>query len=404
MAPGSAKACARASSSARAHAVEGELAELDRRRAALAVDRREPGAADAARLAAQSAEAVGDQDNAHRARALLGLCLAREGDIEEAEQILFSTVQALREAGTAGLLAEVRLWAAEAWCAAGWPARAMADCERARAYAEELGLVPLRDHADRIRTQIGERSSGHATNQLDVLLSLATRLSRESDEQTLLQAIADGARELLCSDRAFVITFEAGETRIAARSGDGEAQPSQSIVNRVRTSQREVIVADLLERGDLRAAQSVLAMELRSAMCAPMLDHGELLGAIYIDSRHVSEQRLSAATPMLRALAAYGAVAVVSSRRIRKQVEQAERAAEVVHDLRAPVATMMTLADEIVSRGAEVEVGREILSLGRRALRLAEGLLSEADEDSTVFSASSVAWIIASCGGSGALS
>lgn len=51
---------------------------------------------------------------------------------------------------------------------------------------------------------------------------------------------------------------------------------------------------------------------------------------------------------------------------------------------------MMTLADEVVSRGAEVEVGLEILSLGRRALRLAEGLLSEADEDSTVFSASSV--------------
>lgn len=380
----------RAEELARAHAVEGELAELDRRRAALAVDRWEPGAADAARLAAQSAEAVGDQDNAHRARALLGLCLAREGDIEEAEQILFSTVQALREAGTAGLLAEVRLWAAEAWCAAGWPARAMADCERARAYAEELGLVPLRDRADRIRSQIGERTSGQATNQLDVLLSLATRLSRESDEQTLLQAIADGARQLLCSDRAFVITFEAGETRIAARSGDGEAQPSQSIVSRVHASQREVIVADLLERGDLRAAQSVLAMELRSAMCAPMLDHGELLGAIYIDSRHVSEQRLSAATPMLRALAAYGAVAVVSGRRIRKQVEQTERAAEVVHDLRAPVATMMTLADEVVSRGAEVEVGLEILSLGRRALRLAEGLLSEADEDSTVFSASSV--------------
>ncbi|MFT4975527.1 MAG: signal transduction histidine kinase/tetratricopeptide (TPR) repeat protein [Myxococcota bacterium] len=370
---------ARARSLAVQHKVTQELAELDRREAALAVQFAESDAAARAQAAIESAEAAGDKDNARRASGLLALCMMRDGQLEDAEQLLHSTIQALRDDGAAGVLAEVRLCAAECYEVAGWHSRALVECERTRAYAEELGLVPLRDRADRLRSRIRKHQQRPAQDhqQLDVLMALAVRLAREEDEAALLQAIADGARELLAADRAFVLTFSDEHSVIAARSGEGDAEPSQSIVGRVRTTRREVIVGDMLERGDLRIAESVMAMDLRSAMCVPMMEHQGLLGAIYIDSRHVSDQRLSASTRMLRALASYAAVAMVNGRRLRERAERAARAAEVVHDLRAPVATMMTLADDLVGRGAEQEIGRELLGLGRRALRLAEDLLSD---------------------------
>lgn len=377
---------------ARDQDVQHELVELARRRAALAVAARAVGARQAAERALERAQACDDVENIHRASALLAVCLARDGQPEEAESRLQKTISELQDAGTAGLLAEVRLTAAEVYLALGWNGRARTAYERARAYAEELGLVPLRDRADRLAAQIRQRAEQPArdSQRLAVLMNLAARIAREEDEQALLQAISDGAWALLDAGRAFVLTFDGDETRIAAQSGEGDAQPSQSIVGRVRETRREVIVGDLLERGDLRAAQSVVAMDLRSAMCAPMLHHGAVLGAIYIDSQHTTDEQLTANAAMLRTLAAYAAAAVVKGRRLSERAEQAARAAEVVHDLRAPIATMITIADEIVARGAEPIAGQELRGLGRRALRLAEDLLAERTPQHRTFNASAV--------------
>ena len=373
------------------HGVQEELAELDRRRAAVAVQTNARGARELAEQAAKSADFVRDSDNLCRSRAMLALCHSRDGDHDAAEALLHETMQKLREAGSAGVLAEVRLYAAEAYFLAGWHSRALLACERARNYAEELQLLPLRDRADRQAQRIQQVQSGAGIGQqqLATLVSLTSALVHEPDDNRRLQRCADSACAISGAERAFLILCRDGGEQIVARSGNERGElPSSSIIHRVCTTGKEVIADDLLERGDLRAAESVLNLALRSVMCLPLRTDSEILGAIYVDSRHNSDLLSTTGAQLLRGLATFMALSISQSIDRAQLTEQAHRAAEVVHDLRAPIATMITLADEVVNRGAEREAGDNIRLLGHRALRLAENLLNDKGPARHAFEAS----------------
>jgi signal transduction histidine kinase len=366
----------RAGAIAEAHDLTGELVELARRQATLAVASGDPLAESLARAGLKRAEEAEVRVEVSRCRALLAVCLAGQGEAEETERLLHRAIEDLREDGAAGELALIRLLAAQAWHALTWSRRALLDCERVIAYAGELGLVPLRDRAHALRERISEGMEPAADRRrLEVLMNLAVRVASEQDEQALLDAIAISARELLSGDRSYVILQEGETFRIAARCGEGS--PSRSVVMRVFTGRREVIAADLSERSDLRQAQSVMAMNLRSAMCVPLIVQGEILGAVYVDSRTASEQQLSASSNLMNSLAAYAAVAVNNHRQLEATTRRAAQAAEVVHDLRAPISSMVTIARELLLEHPQATGAREIIALGSQAAALAEGLLSQ---------------------------
>lgn len=331
-----------------------ELVELARRQAELGAARDAPDALDLARRARDMANEAGASVEAYRAEALMALALARRGQLKRVDHLLNRAIKALRDAGAAGDLARVRIIAAEAYLACGRTRDAVAECDRVAAYAQEAGLLPLRTRADQLTARARGNGAESAINlRLEQLLELASAMTRERDLPVLLTGVASAALNLLQADRAFVILGTAESHAVVAscaREGVETGRPSESVVHQVLTRSREVLAADIGERSDLRGEQSIRAMNLRSAMCVPLVEPGETLGAIYTDSRMESTGELTGALRLLRALASHAAAAVCTTRLLEEQTHRAERAAELAHDLRSPIAALITTARLLTRR------------------------------------------------------
>lgn len=377
---------------AEAHGLERFRVEQARRRAELAVSRQDPDALSLAQAAERASARVQDEIQHARSEALIAVCQARARRPDAVDDALSRAMEPLRRAGAARELAEVRIWAAEALLTLGRTEEALAEIDRVVVYAEEGGQELLRSRADALarRARAGARAPG-GDERLDRLLALAVDVARERDLRSLLDRIAQSAMELLQADRGFVILDRSGrggtsdeDLVVAAQASRPDVPPgplSMSVVSLALSRQREVIAPDVVERGDLRTAQSVRAMHLRSVMCVPLIDGTDTLGAIYVDSLTASEQELSEAARFLRGLAAFAAVAVTNAHRLRDADSRAERAAELAHDLSKPVAIVLSVAHDLATR-ADLDRGLregidDILVYGERALGLARSLLAD---------------------------
>lgn len=367
------------------HGIEGELVELARRRAELAVLRNDLDAADLAERALEAATKADSGVEKAKSAALLALAHARAGELSRMDERLKEAIEPLREAGASGELAEVRLWAAQALLVAGRVVDALQEATRALVYADEVEHTQLRKRADTVVERI-RRVQGAAarSTRLDRVLELAVAVAREQDMDQVLRAIAGASLDLLDGERSFVLLDEDGEPSVvasAARKGVEPSAPSMSVVKRALTDGREVIAADLGERADLRAAASVQAMELRSAMCVPMLDGDLRVGALYVDSRVASEEELTRAATLLRALGSYAAVAVHNARHLEEARGRARQAAEIAHDLRSPASSIHLAATELLGHASAGDPRRDrlvrVLEASQRIQDLAGEFLRE---------------------------
>ncbi|MEC8425231.1 MAG: GAF domain-containing protein, partial [Myxococcota bacterium] len=266
------------------------LAELAKRDAELAVL---SGAADAMRWCDQAireAETAGRPVLLAKAFALKAVCHARIEEVGRMQDLVDEATEALRGAGASADLAEVRWLAAMAYHAADLDLRAREQCDRVVVYAREVGHVPLRLCAEALLDTLGGgKEQSDPTTQL---LELAIAVAEERDLRKLLDTIAKAGLSLLDGERAFVLLLEEGTPLVRAtarRDGlDLDARPSMTIVRRCIEGRKEVIAADLGERAELNHADSIVNLEVRSAMCVPMVDGDTVLGAIYVDSRVAS--------------------------------------------------------------------------------------------------------------------
>lgn len=380
----------RCSDLALAHGLQGERVELARRMAELAVRRGDSDAAMLAREARSLAETEGDAVEAALARMLLLLCTARGGNAEadELEAAVESILAEFKAKGLGGHLAVARALAAEVALELDKPAEALKIVDAVAMYAVEVGHVPLRRRAEELRKTARERvQRDPRAGRFERMLKLATTVAREQDPDRLLDAVAGAGLELMDGDRCFVLLMQDGEAKVErvrtareARLSPGPQLPSRSVIDQVIAQQRPVIANDIHERGDLREARSVAALALRAAMCVPMQDGPDLLGLIYVDSQRQSERQLSEATHLMHALASHAAVALSHARHMAEISLRAREAAEVAHDIRSPLASVVSLVQEIqdeqedFSEEADPRMG-EMLGLLRRAIGMAEVLL-----------------------------
>jgi signal transduction histidine kinase/tetratricopeptide (TPR) repeat protein len=361
-------------------------ARLDRRWAELAVSRGDADASDRVAAAVRSSRRTDQGRDMARAHALRGVVLAREGRRDQVEATLERALGPLRAAGASRVLAEARLWAAEAWLIAGRPAAALDEATRALVWADEVGHLLFKHRAEDLARRArdhGEAIDGPAA--MGRLLEIAAALARERDLNVLLDKIADAALYLVEADRAFVI-LGADENSLAvaaARNAAGAppGKPSMSVARKAIAHGRDVIVSDVVERSDLRAQQSIVHLRVRSAMCVPLVDADRTLGALYVDSHRASRQQLAEAVRLLRGLAAQAAVAVTNARLLAESRRRAEWAAEITHDIRSPLASVLMAAEDMVACSPLEEDDRDTIQLiaeqAARVMHMAEGFLAD---------------------------
>jgi response regulator RpfG family c-di-GMP phosphodiesterase len=107
------------------------------------------------------------------------------------------------------------------------------------------------------------------------------------------------------------------EPKLIRARADIPLQPFQiswSVVNKAAREEICILAKDASHDNRFSASESIMAMHLRSVMCAPLVNKGTVLGVIYLDNREKPDCFDDNDLALLSALANQSAVAVDNSR------------------------------------------------------------------------------------------
>jgi phosphoserine phosphatase RsbU/P len=181
-------------------------------------------------------------------------------------------------------------------------------------------------------TQAGARELHHLGVLLDVARALGTGLSLED----ILTVVVDAAIQLTGTERGVLLLTEptGGLQTIVARDKQRstlrpeDLQVSKSVVKRVVTTRRELIVSDTSDEVPSNPQDSMARLALRTVIAIPIdklpvieaIDvtiasrQGELLGVLYLDSRAPTSAFSDLDREVLRTLAREAATVVENAR------------------------------------------------------------------------------------------
>jgi len=172
--------------------------------------------------------------------------------------------------------------------------------------AAEATIESMLTRLGTIPTLAGTLQSG-GLSKLNLLLEATSLLHSQLPLDSVLGAMLDHAISITCADRGLLLEPDGSATLTVrlARNSTGESlppasiTPSQTALAQALAQQSGVVTGDLnLANLDLKSAESIVIQRLRSVVAIPLyatlranstdsvvLRRGELLGAIYLDSK-----------------------------------------------------------------------------------------------------------------------
>jgi transcriptional regulator with GAF, ATPase, and Fis domain len=144
-----------------------------------------------------------------------------------------------------------------------------------------------------------EDPSGNEIAGLRRLLTFSERLMTIRSVDELLEALLDDVIELTGAGRGMVLLIDPSDgdgspPRVRAARNvqkevvqDPSGTISDSIVRQVIETRRPIIVSDALTDTQFGKSESVIALQLSSVMCVPLLNQGEVIGALYVGNDEI---------------------------------------------------------------------------------------------------------------------
>ncbi len=188
----------------------------------------------------------------------------------------------------------------------------------------------------RVEAPAPEASGSRELYHLGVLLDVARALGTGLSLEDILTVVVDAAIQLTRTERGvLLLTNPSGELQtIVARNAQKatlrpeDLQVSRSVVKRVATSRRELIVSDTGDDVPVNPQESMARLALRTVVAIPIdklpvieaVDvtitsrQGELLGVLYLDSRAPTSAFSALDREVLRTLAREAATVVENAR------------------------------------------------------------------------------------------
>lgn len=217
---------------------------------------------------------------------------------------------------------------------------AVAEEARPSASATILRARPVHAPAARVRPLRGDSTGAYAAagstadategrirRRLELLVGVAHALGRARHADDLLRDVVGMVFEILEADRAAILLVGAdGELRPAvARNAAGEpldAPVPRSIASRV-VAERVAILSDDAPEDQRFGGASIIAQQVRSAMCAPLpASDGAPLGVLYVDNLTLTHRYGDDDLDFVIAFAGLAGVALENNRlaeRIRRE-------------------------------------------------------------------------------------
>jgi transcriptional regulator with GAF, ATPase, and Fis domain len=160
----------------------------------------------------------------------------------------------------------------------------------------ELGAMALvfSIYDEPVTNQDDEEDDAGEIAGLRKLYEFSTRLMDIKDVSELLKALMDAVVEVTHADKGFLLLLRDEVPEIAVARNlrqedipNGVRHLSDSIVNKVLTQKRPLIVSDALHDAEFGTSESVMNLKLCSVMCAPLIAQGQMLGLFYVGNDNV---------------------------------------------------------------------------------------------------------------------
>jgi putative nucleotidyltransferase with HDIG domain len=139
----------------------------------------------------------------------------------------------------------------------------------------------------------GAPAQTHKAREALEVLYKADRIARDiEDLDRMLEHLMDLILESITATRGYVFLIDPESSGLVpyVRRGsdladtDGEIVVSRTILNAAVERRESILSSDALVDERFHASRSVCRAKVRSAMCAPLVNRGKVLGVIYVDS------------------------------------------------------------------------------------------------------------------------
>jgi HD-GYP domain-containing protein (c-di-GMP phosphodiesterase class II) len=179
--------------------------------------------------------------------------------------------------------------------------------------APDVGVTP-----DELRDAQGRLSALYKANQI---------IAQERNLSRLFERVMDQLFRLIPAHNGAILLIDPRSGKLVtehAKTGDPNVvfRISSTIVDRAIAQGEAVLIYDAAGDARFEAGQSILAQNIASAMCTPLKQQDEILGAVYVDTRGTRNAFVQRDLELLVALAGPAAIAIKNARYVQ-ELEQA---------------------------------------------------------------------------------
>jgi two-component system, NtrC family, sensor kinase len=176
-----------------------------------------------------------------------------------------------------------------------------------------------------------ESFAGNLVHQHSDLLSrMAESLQSVFDLDDRLRALMDIVFDVFKPDRGAILLREKEEDPLELRfrrPEDNLLTISRTILDHAILQRHALLTFDAATDERFKASHSIAALNIRSAICAPLVNRNRVLGAIYIDSQSCSFTYQKDDLALLNLLAANAAISIENAILVREKLESERLAA-----------------------------------------------------------------------------
>ena len=198
---------------------------------------------------------------------------------------------------------------------------------------------------------------------LTALLNLAKHIGGIRDLESLQWQLLGFIFDVVPAERGAILLFEHPDEFSSVIAWDRvrgpgcSVQVSRTIVQRVARERTGLVTNDIFSDEGLRQIRTLTELQIRSVLCVPLLAGDEVLGMIYLDSQHRSDQFDEGRLQVMTAIAGIAALAlgnVCNIEQLQKENQQLQAEINLEHNMVGNSQSMQKVF-ELIRRVAPTE-------------------------------------------------
>ena len=222
-----------------------------------------------------------------------------------------------------------------------------------------------------------------AFRRLDALYQATKLLAGDFDLKKRMEQVLDLAIEVTGAERGFLIVraenSEEIEASVARAMGSElrEGSPSMGIARQAAVDGEPVLMADSGADQQFGARESIIRLQIRSAMCVPMRMEDRILGALYVDTSKATVRFAEEDLELFQALGNQAAMALENVRLHERMVAEEKKRANLGRFLSPAVVEVIMGSAKDLELGGQMKPVTTLFCDVRSFTPLAERLPAE---------------------------